>query len=189
MLTNQATKVSAALSKPSGASARAVKTLFPLSSSAPRKRASSAFDPLEECVFSREQKKKKGARIKSVQVSVFVVNGDTKCVPRGAWRRKLIERKHLVRVELRRNMSQSQVRSTISNDIAHLDISREFTLLECVGHRLVVASNQQPTGDGIIEQVLKRKGAVLYICPEVKVHVRTCIDSRNYCKELVFILD
>ena len=121
-------------------------------------------------MFSHEQKRKKGARVK---VSVFVVKDDTKCVPRGAWRRKLIERNHLVRVELWRNMSSSQVRATISRDVAHPDISSEFTLMECVGHRLVVASDQQPTGDGVIEDALKWKGAVLYICPEIKVHVHT----------------
>ena len=121
-------------------------------------------------MFSHEQKRKKGARIKAVQVSVFVVKSDTKCVPRGAWRRKLIERNHLVRVELRRNMSPSQVRATISRDVAHPDISSE-----CVGHRLVVASDQQPTGDGVIEDALKLKGAVLYIYPEIKVHVHVCV--------------
>ena len=122
-------------------------------------------------MFSQEQKRKKGARVKAVQLSVFVVKEDTKCVPRGAWRRKLIERKHLIHIQLRRNMSPSQVRATISKDAAHPDASTEFTLLECVGHRLVVASNQQPTGDGIIDGALKRKGVVLYICPEIKVHV------------------
>ena len=120
MLTRRATELSSSLSKPSAASARA---LFPSSSSAPRKTVTSAFDPLEEGVFTHEQKRKKGARVKAVQVSVFVVKSDTKCVPRGAWRRKLIERKHLVRVELRRNMSPSQVRATISRDVARPDIS------------------------------------------------------------------
>ena len=68
-------------------------------------------------------------------------------------------------------MSPSQVKATISRDVARPDISSEFTLLECVGHRLVIASNQRPTGDGIIEDALKRKGAVLYICPEIRVCV------------------
>ena len=104
--------------------------------------------------FPRSRNGKKGARVKAVQVSVFVVKEDTKCVPRGAWRRKLIERKHLIRVQLRRNMSSSQVRATISKDAVRPDVYTEFTLLECVGHRLVVASNQQPTGDGIIDGAL-----------------------------------
>ena len=109
MLTRRATELSSSLSKPSAASARAVKALFPSSSSAPRKIVTSAFDPLEEGVFTHEPKRKKGARVKAVQVSVFVVKSHTKCVPHGAWRRKLIERKQLVRVELQRNMSPSQV--------------------------------------------------------------------------------
>ena len=101
--------------------------------------------------FSHEQKQTKGARVKAVQVNVFVVKSDTKCVPHGARWRKLIERNHLVRVELRRNMLPSQVRATISRGVARPDISSEFTLLECVGYRLAVASNQLPTGDGVIE--------------------------------------
>ena len=122
-------------------------------------------------MFSNEQKRKKAARVKTVQVGVFVVKSNTKCVPRGAWRRKLIERKHLVRVELRRDFSSSCVREAISKEVAHLNISTKFTLLECVGHRLVPSTNQQPTGEVIIEGALKRKGAVLYICPEVQVQV------------------
>lgn len=133
--------------------------------------SSSAFDPLEECVFSHQQKRKKAAQDKSVQITVFVVKADTKCVPRGALRKRWIERKHLVRVELKRSFSSSAVRDTIAKETAHLKISNTFTLLECVGQRLVIASNQQPNGDAIIEDAQKRKGAVLYICPEVKVHL------------------
>ena len=70
-------------------------------------------------------------------------------VPRGALRKRWIERKHLVRVELKRSFSSSAVRDTIAKETAHLKISNTFTLLECVGQRLVIASNQQPNGDAI----------------------------------------
>lgn len=107
--------------------------------------------------------------MRTFKVSIFVVKSHTSCIPRGAWRRKLIEQKHLVQVELRRNMSPNQVRAAISKSVVHLSMSIKFILLDCVGHRLVVASDQEPDGETIIDNASKRKGAVVYICPEIKV--------------------
>ena len=66
-------------------------------------------------------------------------------------------------------MSPNQVRAAISKSVVHLSMSIKFILLDCVGHRLVVASDQEPDGETIIDNASKRKGAVVYICPEIKV--------------------
>ena len=168
----------------SGASAKAISALFPsrTKQNFPPKRA---FDPLEDCVFSHEQQKRKKAttRIKAVQVSVFVVKADTKCIPRGAWRRKLIEQKHLVRVNLSRNLSESDMREAIVRETGHLNVSEKFTILECVGHRLVAATNQHRNGNDIIDDAQKRKGSVLYICPnEVRFTIYNFYFSDMYYK-------
>ena len=184
-LTKRGTSISNKLGKPSEAHVRALKTLFPSSSSAPRKRNSLAFDPLDECVFSQEQKKRNGARMKTVQVCVFVVEDYTKGVPRGTARKKLIDNQHLVKVELRRNMTPSQIRATILKEVSHLGISNAFTMLECNGHRLVVAADQQPTGDNVIEIALKRKGAIFYICPEID-KTKTEVGEKRVCFCLYF---
>ena len=100
-----------------------------------------------------------------------MVNDHTKGVPCGAARKKLVDDKHLVKVALRRNMSASQARTAIFEDVSSiesLNITRMFTFLECDSHRLVVASDQQPDNDAIIESAFKRKGAVLYVCAEIK---------------------
>ena len=99
--------------------------------------------------------------MKPVQVSVFVVNKQTTSIPRGVWRRKLIDQNHLIRTELLRNMSPNQVRATIAKSLTHLDITNKFTILDCTGHRLAVATGQEPNGECMIKNVLKRKGAVL----------------------------
>ena len=76
---------------------------------------------------------------------MFVVKAETKCIPQGAWRKKLIEQKHLVRVKMRRNLSSSDVRTVIAKETSHLEISETFTLLACVDHRLVPATDQHPS--------------------------------------------
>lgn len=162
-LTKRGTSVSNKLGNPSEAHVKALKALFPSSSSAPRKRNSSAFDPLDECVFSQEQKKRRGARMKTVQVCVFVEDY-TKGVPHGAARKKMIDNKHLVKVELCRNMTPSQIRATILKEVSHLGISSMFTMLECNDNCLVVAADQQPTGDNVIESAER---GYFYICLEI----------------------
>ena len=111
----------------------------------------------------KQQKRKKALRNKIIQVSIFVVGDPKKGVPRGAHRKKLIDEKYSVKVELHQNMEPTQVKAAILREIKHLNLT-SFTILECDGPRLLEASTQQPTGDQIIESALKRKGAVLYIC-------------------------
>ena len=169
------------LGKVSEVNAKYLRTYFPASTSVPRKRSCSAFDPLNDCIFSQEQKRKKGARVKPVQISVFVANPGTTCVPRGAWRKELIEQKHLVRLELKRNMSSSEVRVAISNGITHLNVSQNFIFLECAGHQLKISSNQQLNGDDVIESAFKRKGAVLYVSDKTKVYIVVCLLPKFSC--------
>lgn len=99
--------------------------------------------------------------MKTVQVCVFVVEYYTKGVPRGTARKKLIDNQHLVKVELCRNMTPSQIRATILKEASHLSISSAFTMLEYNGHRLLVAADQQPTGDDVIECFKAERGYFL----------------------------
>ena len=68
-------------------------------------------------------------------------------------------------------MSSSDVKTVIAKKTSHLEISEALTLLACVGHSLVPATDQHPSGDVIINEAQKRKAAALYICPDIKVHL------------------
>ena len=52
--------------------------------------------------------------------------------------------------------------------MSHLSVSGTYTALECKAHCLVIAADQLPNGDAVIESALKCKGAIFYICAEVK---------------------
>ena len=54
---------------------------FPPSTSLPRKCSSTAFDPMQDCVFLCEKKKKKAAR-NSVRSSAARLGGAERCFPK-----------------------------------------------------------------------------------------------------------
>ena len=93
--------------------------MFPSSSSSvSRKQGNSAFDPTDDCVFLQQQKWKKAARNKSTQVNIMVVEDHKKGVPvRGAFRKRLIDERRSVKVELQRNMKPAQVKAVISKQL------------------------------------------------------------------------
>ena len=175
--TKQAGLVCQKMNKPSAAHAKVLRGMFP-SSSGSKKRTSTAFDPTDDCVFLDQKRKKKAARSKMTKISIFVLEDHSRGVPRGAARKRMIDNHRVVKVDIQRNMSPKQVKSLILREIEHLDIDT-YTILECVGSRLIEAVNQMPNGDDLIEDAVKRKGAVVYICdvppPEEVFHVDECM--------------
>ena len=151
------------IGKPDEAHASALRRLFPSSTSVPRKRCSTAFDPMQDCVFLSEKKKKKAARKKPTRISIIVVKDIGRGVPRGNYKQQLVREERVVKAEVHRAMKWDQVKSTILTAITHLNIT-DFKVLECVnGQKLVEAENASPDGNAIVESTSRRKGATLYI--------------------------
>uniref|UniRef100_A0A1X7V2H6 Uncharacterized protein n=1 Tax=Amphimedon queenslandica TaxID=400682 RepID=A0A1X7V2H6_AMPQE len=72
-------KLCAKLEKPSVAEARALKSLFPSSSHLLKESHSAGFCPLDECVYLKEKKQKKGVRVKLRKIIVVLIT-DLDCI-------------------------------------------------------------------------------------------------------------
>ena len=130
--------------------------MFPASKTVPLKRPD-VFDPLEDCVALPAQKKKKGSRIKPINVKVIVMPKNlSSTVPKGNKRQKLVEEKRVEMIELKRTMSADEVVTKIHSGFTHLQLTK-WEYLEINGGRLVRASNQNLGGE-----IVDRRGA-LYI--------------------------
>ena len=121
--------------KPDEAHASAFRRLFPSSTSVPRKHCSTAFDPMQDCVFLSEKKKKKAARNKPTRNFIIVGRG----VSRGNYKQQLVREERMVKAEVHRAMKWDRVKSTVLTAITHLNVT-DFKVLECVnGQKLVEA--------------------------------------------------
>ena len=108
-------KLCAKLEKPSDADARALKTLFPSSSHSSKRSRSAGFSPLDECVYSKEKKQKKGVRIKPRKITVVLITDlDCNKVPRKDKRKALLDDGHIRQLEFTKSMSSQNVRQVIN---------------------------------------------------------------------------
>lgn len=132
--------------------------MFPATKSVSLRRPD-VFDPLDDCVALPAQKKKKGTRIKPINIKVFVLpgNGSSSTVPTGEKRQKLVEERRVEMIELKRTLSAAEVEDRIKRGFSHLHLGK-WEYMEVVnGRNLIKASTQNPGGE-----IVDRRGA-LYI--------------------------
>ena len=155
------------MGKPSEGVAGKLREMFPSSDGiVPKKRPSSVFDPLSECVAESQKRKKKSVnqRMKPRNVTVVVLEKYASRVPQRAARKKLNDADRIKKVELRRNMSVPQVKAAITHAFEHLPNISGYTLL--IANQsgfLTLAPHQALDGNSIIDQV--GQGS-LYLCQE-----------------------
>lgn len=121
-------------SKPSGSSAAALPKLFkkksldPISKSV-RKRP---FDPSSDCVVADQRSKKKASntRMKPKNINVVLCGKMPQLVPKGRSRRELQNNERIVKLQFRRSMTVSQVRSTITSGFSKFDVEM-YQYLRC----------------------------------------------------------
>ena len=100
------------VAKPSGACVEKLTKMFPASKTVPLKRPD-VFDPLEDCVALSAQKKKKGSRVKFVNVKVIVIpKNASSAVPKGNKRQKLVDEKRVETIEMKLRTSSTISKST-----------------------------------------------------------------------------
>ena len=132
------------IKKPSEADARVLSALF--SSSSTQKRENpDMFDPTAECVATLSQKKKKKSiRFRSTKITVLMVDPN-KAVPRGKSRRKLEDEGYEEIIEIKRNMSSSNIQNAISTAFGTLN----YRILCVQDGKFIANTNQRPTGDEV----------------------------------------
>lgn len=67
-------------------------------------------------------------------------------------------------------MSAKQIESVILKSFEHTSM-KSFTFMEACGNKVIMAENQAPTGDDILEGIAKRKAAC-YICDDQNIKVQ-----------------
>ncbi len=130
------------------------------------------FDPNDDCVFVKEQKSKKKAstlktpsRMKPTIVTLMIIQDVEKGVPRGAYKDFLIKNDKTVSVRLHREMSSTEVRSRLKKTLQpHVE---DYTILGCCGTKLIICSEQQPSGATLIQSALKRRGSTVYVTKKI----------------------
>ena len=159
-LGRKGTNICNKLKKPSAANARALSSLFPSSSASAQKRPNpNVFDPTAECIAIASQKKKKKAiRSRSTKVTILFVD-PSKGIPKKNYCRQLRENGYEEIIEVKRNMSSVEIKSAICRAFGAI----EYKILCAKDGKFVVGTNQNPTGDELVEIMTKRKSP-LYIC-------------------------
>lgn len=166
------------MKQPSKVNARLLSNLFP--STAGTRKRSNSFDPTEECVAASQQKKKKKAiRLRTCKVKVMLVDA-SKGVPKGKTRRELREKELEKTMDLKRNMSFQEVKNVI---LRAFGICGFIVLSSTAESKLNVATNQQPTGDEVIECVTKRR-LPMYISEKKVIHNYTHVICMHACMQL-----
>ena len=136
-----------------------LKQLFPSSSSAQKRSSSGVFDPTAQCVaLAAKSKKKRASRCRTTKVTVLMVE-PSQGVPKGKRRRNLKDEGFEEVIEVKRNMSPSDVQAKIASAFGTID----YQLLSVQDGKFVLSHNQKPSGDEIVEIITKRKSP-MYIC-------------------------
>jgi len=136
------------LKKPTKANAEVLSSLFP-TTSAQKRSSKSTFDPTDECVAALSQKKK-AIQCKSTKVTVLLVD-PAKGIPKSKYRRELKENGCEEVIEIKRNMTFDQVNSEILKSFGTTD----YKILHPKDGKLILGSNQTPTGDELVEIMTK----------------------------------
>jgi hypothetical protein len=156
--------------KPTKVEASALGKLFPSSPSLPK--LPSSFDPSRECVFAQQKQRKKSCRIKPSKLTLTLLSLGSCVIPRGKQRKALHDAGRMKTVEFSREMSSQVVRNKIITAFAlQKDFHSTYNLLsQGQNGRLMVADNQNPSGEEFVGGVLKHRGNV-YLTPMERVVV------------------
>ncbi len=114
-------------------SARVLKKFFPAYSQSPGPSTGKRrFDPTGECVASSQHKKKKAGitRAKPKEFSIVLLPRHTVYVPKGYQRSKLSKKGRVVKVSLRRNMSEVEVDDSVTKAFSSFDLEK-YVYLKC----------------------------------------------------------
>ncbi len=114
---------------------------------------SPSFDPSVE---HKPKKTKKAKRVKPTAVKLVAVKDPQKGVPKSGKRRKeCVKENRIQTVDMNRSMSSQEVENVILRAFKHVSV-KAYTILEAnqQGH-LTKAECQEPTGDVIVDRVVK----------------------------------
>ena len=136
-----------------------LKQLFSSSCTSHKRSSSGVFDPTAHCVaLAAKKKKKRAIRCRTTKVTVLMVEPN-QGVPKGKRRRKLKDEGFEEIIEVKRNMSLSDVQSKIATAFGTIN----YQLLSVQDGQFVLSHNQKPSGDEVVEIITKRKPP-MYIC-------------------------
>ena len=97
---------------------------------------------MQPCIALQQKSKKKAALVKPSKVSVIVVQDVSKGVPKRKYYKELKQSECVGKVELKRVMSVTQVKSAITRTFSHLPLEA-FTYLECTNSHLINQSRSK----------------------------------------------
>ncbi len=130
--------------------------------SSKRPKLSSAFDPTQPCVASKQQQKKKAVRCKPSIITLILTEDKRRIVPKGKYRKTLQDKGRIKKAEFRRDMTSLQVKDQIKTAFSDLSNPLFLTCEEGSTLCLVFDGNQNPDGNQLVDSVQSRKGT-LYI--------------------------
>ena len=101
------------MKKPSEADSKVLRSLFPTSSSSRSVPMKRKFNPLDECVVSKQKQKKKATRIKPHNVTVVLMTVGDNLIPSGKKRKSMLQNGFIKQCELSRDLSAMEVKEKI----------------------------------------------------------------------------
>ena len=141
------------MGNPSGSTTTILSKLFKKSNLVPSTRKRS-FDPTSECVVAKQKAKKKATNIrkKPKNLNVVLLKEKPESVPRGRVRKNLNKSGRIMKLQFRRCMSPSEIKSIIVDGFKDLGNIEEARFLRCGQDNLMVVNDEQDlNGDGVIE--------------------------------------
>ena len=170
------------MKKPSEADSKVLHSLFSTSSfsrSVPMKRK---FNPLDECVVSKQKQKKKAARIKPRNVTVVLMTEGDNLIPRGKKRKSMLQNGFIKQCELSRDLSGMEVEEKIvklfsekvSEKVSKKDSHVEFSVPDPKSHILKEREDKSNEFNG--NDTIEQQGS-LYI--RIKVCIALILMKTN----------
>jgi len=140
------------LKKPSQVNAKVMADLFPSFKSSSTKKIK--FDPVQECVATEQQRKKKAANPKckgrAKCISVVVLKDIPPTIPKGMQRDSLRSSGYLKELWFRRILSEEEVTTLIRDGFKAINLE-EFEYLQCCKNSsLKVAVKQNLNGNEVV---------------------------------------
>ena len=164
------------MKKPSEADSKVLRSLFPTSSfsrSVPMKRK---FNPLDECVVSK-QKQKKATRIKPRNVTVVLMTEGDNLIPRGKKRKSMLQNGFIKQCELSHDLSGMEVEKIVklfSEKVSKKDSLVEFSVPDPKSHILKEREDKSNEFNG--NDTIEQQGS-LYI--RIKVCIALILMKTN----------
>lgn len=153
---------------PSGSTVETLAKLFGTNPKAGSRKRS--FDPRSECVVASQQAKKKASnqRMKPRMVTVVLLKQKPETVPKGHSRKKMKQSGRIVKVQLKRCMTTSEVRDVIVDSFSDFEDIRSAQFLRCGKDNIMLLNEDQDlNGDSVID--LAGQGSLYLVQKKVEV--------------------